>query len=65
MVGSTWPAFLSPVPHPALGVEEVILGGGDARGLHADLKGCRVQPGSSCGERPGNVERKSRSAGNM
>ena len=22
------------------------------------LKGCRVQPGCSCGERPGNVERK-------
>ena len=34
------------------------VGGGDALGLHADLKGCRVQPGSSCGGRPGNVGRK-------
>ena len=34
------------------------VGGCDARGLRAHLKGCRVQPGSSCGERPGNVERK-------
>ena len=36
------------------------MGGGDALGLHADLKGCRVQLGGSCRERPGNVERKER-----
>ena len=36
------------------------VGGGDALGLHADLKGCRVQLGGSCRKRPGNVERKER-----
>ena len=34
------------------------MGGGDALGLHADLKGCRVQLSGSCRERPGNVERR-------
>ena len=34
------------------------MGGGDALGLHADLKGCRVQLSGSCRERLGSVERK-------
>ena len=34
------------------------MGGGGALGLHADLRGCRVQLGGSCRERPGNIERK-------
>ena len=53
---------------PALGADEVRLGGVDVLGLHADGRGCRVQRSSSCRERPGNVERKpgkSRSSRNV